>query len=418
MIFYLIFGLTLLLWMISPLPLYVSGLIGLCLCALLEVAPLSKLLYGFAHPVIFLFLSGFLFARALEKSGLDQYFLSLGLKSKTFGKNSRSRLLYLLLIAFTLSGWISNTATMAILLPLAFRLFDNHPELTSHRSFILLSLAYACAIGGGLTPIGSPPNAIAQGIIDPALALSFFEWMLYAAPLCLILFYFLTKDTLKRIPIMEYQGSDFIQKKLSSSQKWVMSIFALTVAFWVIPGIFKLLGSQSLAHLKSTTVGLTGATLLFLFKDENKVPILEGEDIKKIDWPSLFLFAEGISLGALLKDNIDLSPLGLQIPILGLIVLAIFICIFLTELSSNTAIASSVFPLIFAFTPEQYQAGLGLLLALACNSAFMLPIATPPNTIVYGTGLVSKTEMATLGLKYNILAATVFSLAAIMRMAV
>lgn len=408
-------------WLFTNIPLYVTGFIGVGLSGIFKLASAKDILANFGHPIIYLFLAGFLLAFAFHKVGLDRR-ISLYLLTRNFIKGSISRLLFtLMFLTATFTMWISNTATTAMMLPLVLGVLDSL-DIKDKKSvsLILICIAYASSIGGIATPIGSTPNIIALGMLDDYIGLkvSFFEWMMYSLPIATIflaILFLLTHVALKKKNIaFENSYLEAEYKKLppiSTQEKYVFGIFLLTVMFWIAPSFAKLLGAKLPLDFTPGLVGLTTASLLYLFPIRGE-KILETTDIKKIDWSSLMLFGCGLALGKLLYE-LGLTKLTGELLtqfVTGMNPLFIFLfvfafVIFSTELTSNTATANILIPIMISLAQElgMNPFFLAFGVSLSCSLAFMLPVATPPNAIVYGSERVDKKDMMQLGLGLNII---------------
>jgi sodium-dependent dicarboxylate transporter 2/3/5 len=416
-IFYLVvFG-----WLFTKIPLYVTGFVGVGLSVLLNIGKPVEIFANFGHPIIFLFLAGFLLAKAFNNVGLDKR-ISLYLLTRPFIKGSFTRLVFTLMALTTVfTMWISNTATTAMMLPLVLGVLDSL-KIQSRKliSFILISIAYASSIGGIATPIGSTPNIIALGMLEEFidLKISFLEWMAYSLPISIIFLgtlLILTRRQIKKENIKfdnaflvnQYQSLPYISKAEISTG----IIFLATIFFWMLPSFLKLAGISTSFNFNTGGVGIFFASFLFLFPaGENK--ILKSSDIKTIDWSSLMLFGSGLAFGKILFD-LGLAQMAgdfLTSAVSGLPILITFIfvfgfVIFSTELTSNTATANILIPIMISLagslniSPFFFSLGV----ALSCSLAFMLPVATPPNAIVYGSERVFKGDMIKFGFGLNVI---------------
>jgi len=436
--FLAIFLLVIWLWIFTNVPLFISGLLGVSLSTLFGLSTPKDALAPLADPIIFLFMSGFLFAKALELTNLDEYLAHRLLGHRKIQSDPKKIILAFYFIAFFSSMWISNTAAVAMLLPLSFgvlKTLKNSFGIDSDKinESLLLGLAYSATIGGNITPIGSPPNLISIGLLKnlQGIEFSFLKWILMATPLSLILFFIVYKMTIQNLPIDKELISSEIkmlrgERKLSTAQINVLALFGITIFFWLLPSMASLFLSEEsriLIGLKSNfstaIVGLFFSSLLFLFPLNKAEKILTSQHISSIDWGSLILFGTGLSLGSILfKTGLaevfaqQLSLFSESISPLLLLLLFIFITIFFTEIASNTASANIIIPIMIAFAQktELNTTVTAFVLAIACNSAFMLPVATPPNVIVYGTNQVSKLSMIKAGFKFNLIAFVLISI--------
>lgn len=433
--FLAIFSLVVGLWLFSTIPLYITGLMGICLSVLFGISSATNALAAFSSPIIFLFLGGFLFARAMHKSGLDRR-LSLMILSQDFIKGSFHRLLLsLYLLTAFMSMWVSNTATTAMMLPIILGTLEslNIRDIKS-TSIILLGMAYAASIGGLGTPIGSPPNIIAIGFLQDLakINITFMQWSLLGIPLTLIFLWPLYRYIIKKLPQnLTHFDNSFIKNEynklnpMNSNEFILIVLFLATVIFWFSPSILSLFlekASPLAIFLKERfdagIIALLFSSLLFIFPLKSEKKILLSDDIKRIDWGSLLLFGSGLSLGKMLF-NTGLAQIAADLIINNLVGSSIFLLfsvlifftIFSTELASNTATANIILPIVIAL---MFKLNISptlpiIAIAMACNLAFMLPVATPPNAIVYGSEKVEMSMMVKTGLLLNIIYATILS---------
>ncbi len=363
----------------------------------------------FADPVIFLFFGGFALATALHIQKLDKK-IAMWIISMSGGHLGIS-VLAIFAVTAGLSMWISNTATAAMMLPLALGLLS-HLDIKKERKtfvFILLGIAYSASIGGLGTLVGSPPNAIAA----KAIGYDFADWMKIGLPMMLIL-----------LPAMLISLYIVLRPKLNHKIKFVtedipwtttriatMLLFICTALAWIF--------SKKLTEIFSisqpdTWIALLAACLVVILGTATWKQIAENTD-----WGVLYLFGGGLTLSAILKDSGSSLVLGQTVanafgdasPLVIIFVDTIFI-IFLTEFTSNTASAALLVP-VFAAIADQMgmpKEILVIVIGIGASCAFMLPVATPPNAIVFGTGHVQQSEMIKVGFVLNILCIFIISL--------
>ena len=416
-------------WLIAWLPLFVTGFLGVGLTILFGVESSVVALSSFANPIIFLFLAGFLFAKAMNETGLDKR-ISLMILGKSFIAKSFDRLLFCLLaLTFFFSMWVSNTATTAMMLPIMLGTANSlNIKDSKTLGYMLLGLAYASSIGGLGTPVGSPPNIIAIGMLSELanIQVSFVQWTLYGTPLALVFLLIIFLYIKSKIPFEnKHIDASYLRNEaarlppISSGEKWLIFLFVLLIGGWFLPGLlnglfgldypfFKVLDSR----MEAGAVGMVLASFLFICPFGADSKLLGVQDVKDIDWPSLLLFGSGLALGKILF-SVGLAQIAgtfIVENVAGASVLVLFLVltyftIFFTELASNTATANIIIPIVIAaaslFSINPIL--LAMAVALSCSLAFMLPVATPPNAIVYGSGKVDIKVMMKFGFILNII---------------
>jgi len=424
-------------WLFSSVQLHITGLLGVCLTVLAGVVPVKQAFLAFSNPILFLFLGGFLLARGMESLGLDRK-LSLTILSSSYINGSfKKTFLAMLLLTAVFSMWVSNTATMAMMLPITLgviKSFDIKNKET--KGVILLGVAYSATVGGLGTPIGSPPNIIALGMLKELanIDFSFLDWIQIGIPIVvifLVVIYFYS--TLRIKESIKSLDPDFLitEKKktgeLGPNEYRVMIVFTLTVICWFLPSILGLvLGkTHSLTillseRLNSGVVALVAGSSLFVLPTFSREKLLRKEDLLKIDWGSLLLFASGLSLGSILFSTGLASLAGNSVvEIFGelnfktFLIITAALTVLATELTSNTAAANILIPIMIAASLKSGFSPLysALAVAISCNLAFMLPVATPPNAIVYGSGEVELSQMINSGWILNIVGIAVIATA-------
>ena len=380
------------LWLTEALHVTVTALLVPLLAIALDLVTTKQALVAFADPTIFLFFGGFALATALHIQKLDKM-IANKIMAMARG-NLFVAVMYLFAITAFLSMWMSNTATAAMMLPLAMGILSKLDKEKEHNTyvFVLLGIAYSASIGGMGTLVGSPPNAI----VASNLHLTFSDWLWYGLPIMLIL-----------MPLMI--GTLFIVFK--PRRVLTLVIFGLIALCWVfssyinpiISGVFGL--AKNIGSFDSV-VALLAAVIICSTGVANWKQIQESTD-----WGVLMLFGGGLTLSAVLKDSgaskvladgIVFLVQGQHYYLIGLLV-ATFI-IFLTEFTSNTASAALLVPIFISIAQSlgMPEIGLALIIGLGASCAFMLPVATPPNAIVFGTGHVRQSDMVKAGFILNI----------------
>ncbi len=423
-------------WLFSAVPLFVSGIIGVCLTIVLGVATPVQAFGPFSNPIIFLFLGGFLLARGMESLGLDKKISLYILTNRFIDGSFKKTFLAILLLTVVFSMWVSNTATMAMMLPITLGVIKSfNIKKRDTKCIVLLGVAYAATVGGLGTPIGSPPNIIALGMMKELafIDFSFLDWTTFGIPLVMVFTTIVYLYSLFRIKesLSDLKG-DFLKNELEKTGRLgpdemrVMIIFALTVLLWFAPSVTGLILGKThhislffKERLPVGVVAMIAGCLLFILPTFSKDKLLKSNDILKIDWGSLLLFASGLSLGSILfstglaelaGDSIIASLGGIDFKYLLIGIVAV--TVMATELTSNTAAANILIPIMIAASAKAGFSPLysTLAVAISCNLAFMLPVATPPNAIVYGSGEVELKDMIRAGFFLNIAGIVLLSL--------
>lgn len=398
------------LWLTEALHVTVTALLIPILSVALGLVKSKEALVAFADPTIFLFFGGFALATALHIQKLDRL-IANKIMALSRGKLSVA-VLYLFLVTAFLSMWMSNTATAAMMLPLAMGILSKLDQKEDHNTyvFVLLGIAYSASIGGMGTLVGSPPNAI----VASQLHLTFADWMKYGFPIMLILMplmlgtlYIVFKP---RFNVQFEQSFEVIE--LDKKRILTLVIFVLIALSWVFssylnPLLSELLGLKGKIGSFDSMVAMVAAALICITGIASWQQIQEGTE-----WGVLFLFGGGLTLSSVLgqtgaskimADGIVSLIEGGHYYVIGLIVAAFII--FLTEFTSNTASAALLVPIFISIAQalNVEPLGLALIIGLGASCAFMLPVATPPNAIVFGTGQVKQSEMVRAGFWLNIL---------------
>lgn len=419
-------------WVTEAIPLAATALLPIVLFPLLGVMSTSTTTSAYANHLIFLFMGGFLIAMAIQKWNLHK---RIALHTLRWVGVSPPRIIlgFMLATAF-LSMWISNTATVMMMLPIALaviRQLEGDKTHTGNASAnasqfgtaVMLSIAYAASIGGVATLIGTPPNAILAGMLENLYQqrISFVEWMGFGVPLsltmlCLAWFY-LTRLAYPTKPQTSTDIRALIGKELaelgpmSRQEKWISAVFTLVAIGWIVRGLFDI---PLFEGVSDATIAMTGALLLFV------IPVNMGKKEFLLDWPAavklpwdiLLLFGGGFALAQGFSNTGLTEWIGTQLSVLQgthliVIVLAItLVVIFLTEVTSNTATATLILPVMGALAHAMDMQPLSLMLpaAVAASYAFMLPVATPPNAIVFSSRYITIPQMARAGLWMNLIA--------------
>ncbi len=390
------------LWMTQAFHLSVTALLVPLLAVLTGLLDLRTALASFAHPIIFLFLGGFALAAALQQQGLDRI-LALSVLRLAAGRRDVAVALLFGLTAL-LSMWISNTATAAMMLPLALGLLRDQ-DRARERTFVLLGVAYSASIGGIGTLVGSPPNAIAAA----QAGIGFAEWMRFGVPLVLLLLP-LMAGVLFLLLRPRLGGCDMPAEERSPATPWTRSqritltVFGLTAAGWV--------GATPLARMLGITADMDSAVALAAIVALVASGAIGWPDIeRRTQWGVLLLFGGGLALSEVMAASGasrflagSLTGVLEGAPTVLLLLGVVAFVVFLTELVSNTASAALLVPIFLGVA-----AALGLpppllaaAIAVSASCAFMLPVATPPNAIVFATEQVTQATMMRCGLVLNL----------------
>jgi sodium-dependent dicarboxylate transporter 2/3/5 len=428
-----IITLTIAWWMTEALPLPATALVSSALAIALGVAPIRQVLAPYADPVIYLFLGSFLLGEAFRKHGLDLRVARALLSMRAFARSPRGLLAGFGVTSATISSALSNTATAALLTPVAVGALDARGgggtgPPRRFDSAVLLMVAYGASIGGLATIIGTPPNLIAAGFLErlAGVRVTFTAWLLFGIPVSITLVVvalLVMRVTLMRglgpLPAGDPGAGAEARRGGTPGDRgaaWTIAAIALAFVLWTAPALTGgLLGrDHPLAraldrHFPEAGVALFCGTLLFVapWRWRERRFVLGWEDAERINWGVLLLFGGGLTLGTLAEatglakwvgEGVVRS--GLASSPGGLLVVAIGAGIAVTEVASNTAAATLLVPIVIAAAREAgfdpVPPALGA--AIACSCAFVFPVSTPPNAIVFGTGRVPLTRMIRAGI--------------------
>ena len=413
-------------WLFEVIPIYVTALLPLILLPILTNQNFQEVAAPYASPSIFLFLGGFMLAIAIEISGLHKRFAYLMIAK--FGRSMFSILACFMMVSYFTSMWIINTATALMLLPIAIQVCKElKVENTQFEILLLLSIAYSASIGGTSTIIGTAPNVFFVGFMHENfdIQISFLEWMTVALPISAIIlflsffiFFYLIKKN-KNIDQANWQNISLEKlPSLSSDEVKVLLVFILTVAAWVFRGYLNQF--HLLANLTDSGIAITSAFLFFLIPSSNKKnDLLQWKQMKQLPWGLLLLFGGGLALAKAIMVSGLGDWLGAQLTFLNnfsvlyIIFILVFATVFLTEVLSNTALTISFLPIIgvLAMNMGLPVNIIGMAVVMAASCAFMLPIATPPNAVIFATEKIKVIDMVRVGFIMNIL--TIFIITSI-----
>ena len=417
-------GLMVFLWLTEALPIYVTALFPFVFGMPLGIIDNSQLAASYGNTNVYLFMGGFMLALALEKHNVHK---QIAKRIISIVGNSKARLLLgFILSTGLLSMWISNTATALMMLPMGLAIITSMPvvERTSKFSlFLLLSIAYSASVGGMATLVGSPPNLLMASIINEApynVEIDFFQWMKIGLPLSIIMLFavyavfylFMGKERHERIAMQSLQI-----KPWTITQMRVLTVFSIVVVLWS----FKIPITQFTGvNYDDYVPAILGSLLLFLVPTHKENMLLTWGDTKNLPWGILLLFGGGLALAEMLRANgvitqlSDLFVAYKEVSALVILIVIVSVAIFGTELMSNLALINVFIPVIaqFALQSDYSIIQLCVPVTLAASCAFMLPVGTPPNAIVFSSGAIHMKDMAKYGFVLNLVAVVIIVLAA------
>ncbi|MEA2624692.1 MAG: solute carrier family 13 (sodium-dependent dicarboxylate transporter), er 2/3/5 [Candidatus Binatota bacterium] len=421
------------LWVTEAIPMAITAFLGVAVAVVLGVAPAAEAFAPFADPLVFLFIGTFMLAQAIFHHGVDRRFAFAILALPGVGDRPGRLLVAYALVACTISMWISNTATTAMMYPIGVSLLafleSRGAVPAEYAAALLLSNAFGASVGGLATPVGTPPNLIGIGFLrrETSFELPFFSWMALGLPVVLVLFSVMAVTLARaggagRTPDL----ARHLAEERSTLGPWTRGqrntivAFALTVFFWVLPGITAVVGGQDhplyrglVTLLPEGVVALLGAGLLFVLPTDLRRHrfTLPWAEAVKIDWWIVFLYGGGIALGTLAFKTGLAEAIGRGLTDLlgihssfGLLALSTALAAVLSETTSNTASANMIVPVVIAFARS---AGIDPVLpaigaTMGASLGFMLPVSTPCNAIVYGSGRIPLATMMRYGILLDV----------------
>ncbi len=415
-------------WITEAIPLPVTALLGPALAVVLGVAPPKEVFGPFGDPVIFLFLGSFMLAEALRVHQMDRRLalVILGIRGVT-ASTAAIRVAFGLITA-GISMWVNNTATAAMMLPIALGVYRALRAAGSDESprGILLVVGIAASLGGIATPVGTAPNMIALGFLEnlSGQRISFLHFMMLGLPLSLVLLAVTYLATRRLVPLGQSQDlRGFVEREKAALPPWGAAqracaiVFGVAVALWLLPGSVTALGfhegrlARAVGALDESVVAVLATAALFLWP-AGGARVLDWKSAARIDWGTLLLFGGGLSLGKLMFDSGLAGSLGRAAvattgveSVWGLTALSLATTILLTEVTSNTATVSMISPLVLSLAQDLGVSQVAPLLGVCFGASmgFMFPMGTPPNAIVYGTGLIPLPVMMKVGIVVDVL---------------
>ena len=414
-------------WISESVPMAVTALMPLLVFPMSNVMSMEKVVVPYADKFVFLFLGGFLLAMAIEKHGLHK---RIAFRLLDLAGNAKARiLLAVMLSSYTLSMWISNTATAMMLIPIAAsvaHLLAAHNHEAKFKRALVLGVAYAASIGGMATLIGTPPNVAAAGIVKEQFGeeISFVQWMKYGVPfsllLLLLVFFVLSKIHFKRKETIEgahaeLHGIRQSMGSISKSEKRVLFVFFGAVLCWIFQAPIS--SSLKIPAFNDTWIALAFGLSLFFIPtgmsepNERSVGLLEWPDTEKLSWGVLLMFGGGLTLSVAFKEVGLLERLSQWLSVVNVgsssayLIMLCGIGLLLTALMSNLAMVTLFVPIVGVLAHQQgfSAAAWAIPVTLAASCDFMFPMSTPPNAIAYGTGWVKAKDMFAIGIIVNLI---------------
>ena len=423
-------------WITEAVSISVTALLPLILFPLLKIMPIAEVGANYGSPIIFLFFGGFVLALALEKVNLHKR-IALNIVKMT-GTTPNKVVLGFMIATGLMSMWISNTASTVVMLPIALSvirllIYDEDGFTKKDQNFalsVMLGIAFSANAGGIATVIGTPPNSVLIGLLENEynMEISFLKWMTIGLPFSIIMItivYFVLVKWMFPNKGLKFEASnevinDELKKlgKLSSKEKMVLVIFGVTVFLW----IFRTLINSIFPDLKlsDTIISMTAAVGIFAipFNLKKGEFILQWKDTEKLAWGILILFGGGLALAKGMSasgivDMVSNAIASSNISILLTASLLILLMLFMTELMSNVALVAVLAPVVagIAIGLDIPIVHLLIPVTIASSCAFMLPMATPPNAIVFASGYIKVHEMARAGVILNLIAVGLLILA-------
>jgi solute carrier family 13 (sodium-dependent dicarboxylate transporter), member 2/3/5 len=415
-------------WILEVVPIAVTAMLPIILFPITGAMELSTTTAAFGHKYVFLYIGGFTLAIAIEKWNLHK---RIALTVINFIGTSVSKIILGFMVATAfLSMWISNTATTVMMLPIGMAIIiqlKDNPDTKADENEIfgkalMLAIAYSASIGGIATLIGTPPNLIFAGILEEQynIEMTFSKWIIYGLPLSILLLFicwkyltnFAFKFKQKDFPGGKAEIKRLLKNlgKVSYEEKTVLIVFCATAFLWITRSF---LLSKLIPDIDDTIIAMASATILFILPTKNRTEkkIINWESAVKLPWGILLLFGGGLALAEGFKTSGLAEWIGTQItqfehlPLFALLFVLILAVNFLTEITSNLATTAMLLPIMapiaLALDIHPFTLMVGITVAASC--AFMLPVATPPNAIVFGSGYLTIPDMMRTGIFMNII---------------
>lgn len=397
-------------WISEAMELAVTSLVPIVVMPLSGALSIDQTTTSYGNPLIFLFMGGFILGMAIENWNLHKR-IAYGIIG-VVGTGEKRMILGFMLSTALLSMWLSNTATAIMMLPIGLSVIRQFKGREAFSRNLMLGIAYSASIGGMATLIGTPPNLILAGVVRESyqVEISFFQWMLFGLPfsftLLAITYFFLTRFKASKTVGTELELEDL--GRMSIAEKRVGLVFLLVAFFWLTRTF---IWNDFLPGLDDTIIAIAGALLMFLVPSgTGKGALMDWKAARKLPWDILLIFGAGLAIAKGFSQTDLATWLASQfmaVDFLHAMWIALIVIAginFLTEVTSNTATASMILPLLVTLAASLSIPPLPLLVgaALAASAAFMLPVATPPNAIVFSSGKITIRAMARIGLFLNI----------------
>jgi len=421
-------------WITEAISIAATALLPLILFPLTGAIPIKSAAAPYGHPFVFLYLGGFIIAIGIEKYNLHKRIALMIIK--LIGSNVKMIILGFMIATAFLSMWISNTATAVMLLPVGMAIvlqLKDDPSTPENETQVfgqalMLAIAYSASIGGMATLIGTPPNLVLAGVVKESFGeiITFSQWFVFGFPLSIILlgitWYYITHIAFKLNNDFFKEGQKELDNQLvflgglTSDEKKVAWIFLLTACAWIFKSLILV---KFIPNIDDTIIALIGGLMMFIIHNKNGKPLIHWRDTNKLPWGIIILFGGGLSLAEAFDVSGLATWIGSQLTLFSGFTLIILILVvvlfvnFLTEITSNLATTAMLLPILasiaFGLGVEPYYLLVGATLAASC--AFMLPVATPPNAVVFGSGYLKIGDMVKVGFWLNIISIIVISLA-------
>lgn len=419
-------------WITEAIPIAVTAMLPIVLFPLTGALELSATTASFGHKYIFLYLGGFLLAIAIEKWDLHKR-IALNIIN-LIGSNINTIILGFMAATGFMSMWISNTATSVMMLPIGmavvsqFKKADNGE--TSDASFVgkalMLAIAYSASIGGFATLIGTPPNLVLAGVLESTygVKITFGQWIKFGLPLSLTLlvicWIYLTRFAYKfeqnEFPGGRAEIKSMLTKlgKMSSEEKIVLGVFVVTAFLWITRSLIE----KVVPAIDDTIIAMIAGTSLFIIPAKNQTRIIDWKECTSLPWDIILLFGGGMALAKGFSETglaewIALQMTQMQVLSLLLLILVLVASVnFLTEITSNLATTAMLLPVLapmaYAFDLHPFMIMVSVTISASC--AFMLPVATPPNAVVFGSGYLRIPDMMRSGIWMNLISILIVTL--------